>query len=453
MRRSHRCRRPWSLQSVVRPLAGLVVAGLAAGGLVHAQQPLLDRAERDRAKQMLGDIESAIKDNYYDKAYRGIDLKAHFGDARQKLETAVSVGHAYAIIAQALMDFDDSHTFFIPPMRAATYDYGWQMQIVGNDCFVVAVKPGSDAAAKGLKPGDRILKFDAFMPTRRDLWKARYLYQTLSPRNTLNVVVQSPGGSPRPLALDAKVTPRKKVIEIGIENILEGSQFIDEEEEAMDRGHRVARLGEIAIWKLSSFNFESQEVEKLVNEIVKGATSLVIDVRGNGGGSVKTLEEITRRLFDREVKIADLKGRRSMKPSIAKKRSAGFSGKTVVLIDAESASAAEVLARVIQLEQRGTVIGDRSSGSVMQSRQRMAGVDTVDGFIPYAVSITDADLIMTDGKSLEHVGVTPDELLIPTPADLAAGRDPVLARAVTLLGATLDPVQAGRMFPVVWKEK
>jgi hypothetical protein len=42
----------------------------------------------------------------------------------------------------------------------------------------------------------------------------------------------------------------------------------------------------------------------------------------------------------------------------------------------------------------------------------------------YGVSITDADLIMTNGKSLEYVGVTPDELILPTATDLAGAATP-----------------------------
>ncbi len=92
-----------------------------------------------------------------------------------------------------------------------------------------------------------------------------------------------------------------------------------------------------------------------------------------------------------------------------------------------------------------------SAGAVMQSMYYplRLGVDQVVSFGP---SITNADVIMADGKSLEHVGVTPDELVLPSAADMANKRDPVLARAAAIVGVNLDAEKAGSLFPIEWRK-
>jgi C-terminal processing protease CtpA/Prc len=140
-----------------------------------------------------------------------------------------------------------------------------------------------------------------------------------------------------------------------------------------------------------------------------------------------------------------------MKPLLVKgKGKRAFGGKLVVLVDSESGSAAELFARVIQIEGRGTVIGDRTSGAVMQSRMHThsLGVGTI---VMYGANLTNADVIMSDGGRLEKTGVTPDELLIPTPKDLAAGRDPVMARAAALIDYEMSAEKAGQLFPIEWE--
>lgn len=160
-----------------------------------------------------------------------------------------------------------------------------------------------------------------------------------------------------------------------------------------------------------------------------------------------TLEKLAGYFFNEDKKIADLKGRKPMDPQTAKTQGDKvFKGKVVVLVDAASASAAEIFARLMQIEKRGVVLGDVSSGAVMQSRGQGfdAGSATV---ISYGMNLTNADVIMSDGKSIEHVGVTPDELILPTGEDLAAGRDPVLARALQIAGVNIDAAAAGKIFP------
>ena len=105
----------------------------------------------------------------------------------------------------------------------------------------------------------------------------------------------------------------------------------------------------------------------------------------------------------------------------------------------------DAVARVVQLEKRGTVIGDRTAGAVMTGRL-IPHIYGTGRLTLYAVMITVGDVRLTDGGSLEKVGVTPDQIVPPTAADLVAKRDPVLAQAIERLGGRMTPEKAGRLF-------
>ena len=448
----------FAVRSLYLPLLVLMAAFIVGNALAVRSQQTLSSSDRDRGRQMLRAVKDDIKKNYYDPAFHGVDLDTHFATADEKLKQATSLGQMFGIIAQALIDFDDSHLYFVPPGRANRYDYGWRMAMIGDKCFVTSVKPGSDAATKGLQAGDEIRSIDGYQPTRDNHWKMLYSYYVLRPKPGVRLVVIKPDGSEQQLDVMTHVTQRKREIDLtGLTGT--SSSDINElwrEDEDADRQRRrdsrqVNLSDDVLVWKLPAFAYTDNEVDNAMQNVRK-YKALILDLRGNGGGAETTLLRIVGNLFDRDVKLGDIHQRKETKPLVAKTRGGDnvFKGSLVVLIDSQSASAAELLARIVQLEQRGIVIGDRSAGAVMRSKvySHQSGLDTV---VFYGTSVTDADVVMTDGKSLEHTGVVPDRLKLPADADLAKGRDPVLAFAASLAGVTLDPEKAGALLPPRWE--
>ena len=414
----------------------------------NANAQKMDRIERDRMKNMLKNIKNAIKNDYYDENFHGISLDERFKKAEDRLKEVETVGQAFGVIAQVLLDFNDSHLFFLPPATNLDVEYGWRLKMYGDKCFITLVKPKSDAEAKGLKPGDQVLSIEGFRPSRSELWKMNYFYNILSKRQKMRLTVLSPRSEqPRDLEIESKIKTLPKVINWQlISDLFDMSGKTD-----IDYNY-FKKVENIAIWKMPSFSIDPKNIDVLVDKI-KGSPSLILDLRGNGGGYVVTLERLAGFMFDKDLKIAELKGRKKMDPQESKTRGNDvYKGNLIVLIDHNSGSAAEIFARLVQLENRGKVLGDVSAGAVMQS-VRYNG-ETGSGYtqVFYGASITNADVIMSDGKSLEHIGVVPDEIILPTGADLANQRDPVLAKAIKLLGGNVSADDAGKFFQYKWND-
>jgi carboxyl-terminal processing protease len=432
-------------------LSGFIVFLLCAA--LPAQQatqppPQISSLERDRALQMLNTIAGDIRKHYYDPKFHGVDWDARVQQAKERIQTSPTQNAALSHIAGALDALNDSHTFFLPPSRPFLHDYGLQFEAVGDHCYVIRVRPGSDAEAKGVKPGDELLAINGFVPARDNMWQVDYVFHTLRPVLSLRLDLRTPDGKTRQVDPAARYHELQKQKDLGGDGIWD--MFRQMEDAARESRLRSVDVGhDLMVLKFRQFAFSQSEIDDLMGKVRKHS-ALVIDLRENGGGAVETLKYMVEGLFPTEVKVPTRVGRKDSKPMFEKYHPHNpWSGKLVVLVDSRSASASEILARLVQLEKRGVVIGDRSAGAVMESIQYsyQAGMGVT---VFYGASITDADIIMSDGKSLEHVGVMPDQLMLATATDMASGRDPVLARAVELAGSKVTPEDAAKFFPYEW---
>lgn len=111
----------------------------------------------------------------------------------------------------------------------------------------------------------------------------------------------------------------------------------------------------------------AQELEKLKTQNVEG---IVIDLRGNGGGSLYDVVDMAG-LFIEDGPICQVRGR-DEKSSILKDRDKNilYTGPLAVMVDEQSASASEIFAAAIQDYNRGVIIGSSSTygkGTVQRS--------------------------------------------------------------------------------------
>jgi carboxyl-terminal processing protease len=407
----------------------------------------LSRSERDLADAMLDVVSSDVKHEYYDPKIHGLDWNALVLQTRQKIAQAPDMTVANAQIARLLEMLNDSHTFFAPPRYLKTVDYGWKFQTFGGPGFVTEVTPGSDAEKKGMKPGDENFTINGFTIERDSVARMRYAMNVLMPRTSLRVELRNAAGKVRRFDVESVVHVNPTVIGLSGSSADLWFYEMGEQKNWERMRPQYKEFGpDLMVLRIPAFFQTGSEVDGLLKK-AREHKNLIVDLRGTPGGLVASLLAYLGDVFDHDFKACDLVTRKKTESLTVKGNQHGsFSGKLIVLIDSETASAGELFARVVQLQHRGTVLGDRSSGRVMTAQQFTHQASWNVTYI-YGDSITVADMVMSDGKSLERTGVTPDQLLLPTPADLLNKRDTVLSSAAESAGVTLSPEDAAKLFP------
>ena len=149
------------------------------------------------------------------------------------------------------------------------------------------------------------------------------------------------------------------------------------------------------------FRSTTRDVAKLVEELNDaGVDGLVIDLRGNGGGSLREANELTG-LFIEYGPTVQIKGTGSRVWRDGKRRRGPFyEGPLAIMIDRLSASASEIFAGALQDYGRAIIVGDRSFGK--------GTVQTLLDLPEGQLKITESKFYRISGDSTQHRGVIPD---------------------------------------------
>jgi carboxyl-terminal processing protease len=428
-----------------RIISRLLLVSTLLSCVAESSAQQISKADRDLAQQMLRDAAEDVKKYYYDPKLHGADWDGKVRQTHESIDKADSMDSAVSEIAALLDSLNDSHTVLMLPPRNYMRRYGFTLQMIGEHCYVTRVHSGSDAEKKGLRPGDQVLAVNNLPVTRNSFWKIEYVFYYLRPQPGLRLTLASEGNQRRQLDAMAKLEP-SSVIKYRLNQGI-NQKFRDwtDEQTILEPQYFEKADGLLAL-RIPAFALSAEQVDHVIGKMRKH-NGVVLDLRGNPGGFTDTLDRFVGGMFENDLKVFDRVRRDGTKPiSVSGRHHDAFTGRLVVLVDSGSASASELFARIIQLQKRGFIVGDHSAGMVMEARSysHEISVDT-DNF--YGTEVTISDLIMTDGKSLEHVGVEPDILILPTAQDLFSHRDPVMAKAAGLVGINVTPEEAGLMFP------
>jgi carboxyl-terminal processing protease len=158
----------------------------------------------------------------------------------------------------------------------------------------------------------------------------------------------------------------------------------------------------------------------------QGVKSVILDLRGNGGGYITAAQEVASLWLNNEVVVSERTNGKVV-DELRSGRLPILGGlPTVVLVNASSASASEIVAGALQDHGVAKLVGIKTFGK--GSVQKL--ISLPDGA---ELKVTTARWYTPKGANISKQGITPDQIVDITADDLSAGRDPQLDNAKSRL--------------------
>ncbi len=336
------------------------------------------------------------------------------GQARQRLAMAPTAV-VLEYVCGATNSLDPYSAYLTPNQLSEVYSQiegnfvglGIELKAIDGKLTIVRVITGSPAQQGGLRDGDRILKVDGRSTADMSTDRAADLLQG-KVNSVARLTVATSTQPPRNVSIQRRRVDVPSV---------DGAKIVE------------PRRG-IAYFRLVCFQKTTcDDIDRTLWDLHRqGMKSLIIDLRGNPGGLLVTAVNVVDKFVDRGI-IVSTRGRSVQEDFTYSAHVAGtWRVPLVVMIDQDSASAAEIFAGAIREHRRGTIVGVRSYGK-----------GSVQGIFPLdqttaGVRLTTAKFYSPTGRPYSRVGVTPDVTVHKTarPIDgrvVASGKDDTMLAA------------------------
>lgn len=346
----------------------IVAIALASGVYLGKRMSLSDEqflfseaefSQDDKLQQII----SYIKSDYVDSVRSQEIVEETIGEILQNLDP-----HSYYIPKQSYHEMND-------PLEGEFEGIGIEFRIQEDTITVVQALAGGPSEELGIIAGDRIIEVDGENVTGETINNSRVVKLLKGPKGTeVNVLIRRKGAK-KPINFAIR---RDKIPVYSVE----AEYMINE------------TTGYVKVLRFAKDTHEEfmQAMRKLKGE---GMTKLVLDLRNNTGGFMKSAIDMCDEFLPKGKLIVYTEGKaRSKREYFATSKGELENIKVTILINENSASASEILAGALQDNDVGYIVGRRSFGKGLVQE----GMQWPDGS---AVRLTVARYYTPTGRSIQ----------------------------------------------------